>query len=178
MKVSATRSALSLLSELKEKYGEKLMFHQSGGCCDGSAPMCFQEGEFPLGDNDIKLGEIGGVPFYMNGDQYEKWKHTDLTIDAVKFIVSTITDTDTTINVHLYSFDMANTGGTNDGNLSNGTVLADGQATSVDKNVIKSVDMTIQSSSVTSGKVIALAVENVTNTDYINIQVQVKYHIA
>ena len=79
MKVSATRSALSLLSELKEKYGEKLMFHQSGGCCDGSAPMCFQEGEFPLGDNDIKLGEIGGVPFYMNGDQYEKWKHTDLT---------------------------------------------------------------------------------------------------
>ena len=53
MKVSATHSALSLLSELKEKYGEKLMFHQSGGCCDGSAPMCFQEGEFPLGDNDI-----------------------------------------------------------------------------------------------------------------------------
>ena len=61
MKVSATHSALSLLSELKQKYGEKLMFHQSGGCCDGSAPMCFQEGEFPLGDNDIKLGEIGGV---------------------------------------------------------------------------------------------------------------------
>ena len=86
MKVSATNSALNLLSELKERYGEKLMFHQSGGCCDGSAPMCFQEGEFPLGDNDIKLGEIGGVPFYMNGDQYEKWKHTDLTIDAVKGI--------------------------------------------------------------------------------------------
>ena len=79
MKVSATQSALNLLSKLQEKYGEKLMFHQSGGCCDGSAPMCFQEGEFPLGDNDIKLGEIGGVPFYMNGDQYEKWKHTDLS---------------------------------------------------------------------------------------------------
>ena len=62
------------------------MFHQSGGCCDGSAPMCFQEGEFPLGDNDVKLGEIGGVPFYMNGDMYEKWKHTDLTIDAVSGI--------------------------------------------------------------------------------------------
>ena len=62
------------------------MFHQSGGCCDGSAPMCFQEGEFPLGDNDVKLGEIGGVPFYMNGDMYEKWKHTDLTIDAVNGI--------------------------------------------------------------------------------------------
>ena len=83
MKVSATNSALSLLSKLQEKYGKNLMFHQSGGCCDGSAPMCFKEGEFPLGDNDIKLGEIGGVPFYMNGDQYEKWKHTDLTIDAV-----------------------------------------------------------------------------------------------
>ena len=86
MKVSATHAALNLLSKLQEKYGEKLMFHQSGGCCDGSAPMCFKEGEFPLGDNDIKLGEIGGVPFYMNGDQYEKWKHTDLTIDAVKGI--------------------------------------------------------------------------------------------
>ena len=86
MKVSATHSALNLLSELQERYGEKLMFHQSGGCCDGSAPMCYPEGEFPLGDNDVKLGEIGGVPFYMNADQYEKWKHTDLTIDAVKGI--------------------------------------------------------------------------------------------
>ena len=86
MKVSATHAALSLLSKLQKKYGEKLIFHQSGGCCDGSAPMCFKEGEFPLGDNDVKLGEIGGVPFYMNGDQYEKWKHTDLTIDAVNGI--------------------------------------------------------------------------------------------
>ena len=49
MKVSATHAALSLLSKLQEQYGEKLMFHQSGGCCDGSAPMCFKEGEFPLG---------------------------------------------------------------------------------------------------------------------------------
>ena len=86
MKVSATHSALNLLSELQERYGKKLMFHQSGGCCDGSAPMCYPEGEIPLGDNDVKLGEIGGVPFYMNADQYEKWKHTDLTIDAVKGI--------------------------------------------------------------------------------------------
>ena len=54
MKVSATNSALNLLSELQVKYGEKLMFHQSGGCCDGSAPMCFQEGEFPLADTDVK----------------------------------------------------------------------------------------------------------------------------
>ena len=86
MKVSFTLSAKKLLSEIKEVHGEDLLFHQSGGCCDGSAPMCFKEGEFPLGDNDVKLGEIGGVPFYMNGDQYEKWKHTDLTIDAVKGI--------------------------------------------------------------------------------------------
>ena len=86
MKVSFTLSAKKLLNEIKEVQGDDLLFHQSGGCCDGSAPMCFQEGEFPLGDNDIKLGEIGGVPFYMNADQYEKWKHTDLTIDAVKGI--------------------------------------------------------------------------------------------
>ena len=84
-RVISTPEANNLIERLKVEHGD-LMFHQSGGCCDGSAPMCFQEGEFPLGDNDIKLGEIGGVPFYMNGDQYEKWKHTDLTIDAVKGI--------------------------------------------------------------------------------------------
>ena len=83
--VEATQEALDLIEEIKKDYGE-VLFHQSGGCCDGSAPMCFQEGEFPLGDNDVKLGEIGGVPFYMNGDQFEKWKHTDLTIDAVNGI--------------------------------------------------------------------------------------------
>ena len=102
----------------------------------------------------------------------------NITIDAVKVFVSTDQDTDTTINVHLMSYDMVADGTTNDGNLSNGTVLADGQATSVDRNVLKSIDLTIQSSSVTSGKVIACFVENETNTDDINIQVQVKYHIA
>ena len=102
----------------------------------------------------------------------------NMTIDAVKVFVSTDQDTDTTINVHLNSFDMVADGTTNDGNLSNGTVLADGQATSVDRNVLKSIDLTIQSSSVTSGKVIACFVENETNTNDINIQVQVKYHIA
>ena len=102
----------------------------------------------------------------------------NITIDAVKVFASTDQDTDCTLNYHLMSFDMVSDGTTNDGNLTNGTVLADGQATSVDRNVLKSTDLTIQSSSVTSGKVIALAVENVTNTDYINIQVQVKYHIA
>ena len=102
----------------------------------------------------------------------------NMTIDACKAMVSTDQDTDCTINVHLMSFDMVADGTTNDGNLSNGTVLADGQATSVDRNVLKSTDLTIQSSSVTSGKVIACLVENETNTDDITIQVQVKYHIA
>ena len=86
MKVSATHAALNLLSKLQEKYGEKLMFHQSGGCCDGSAPMCFPAKEYLVGNSDVKLGEIEGTPFYINEDQYEKWKHTDLTIDAVNGI--------------------------------------------------------------------------------------------
>ena len=102
----------------------------------------------------------------------------NMTIDAVKVFASTDQDTDCTLNYHLMSYDMTADGTTSDGNLSNGTVLADGQATSVDRNVLKSTDLTIQSSSVTSGKVIACFVENETNTDDINIQVQVKYHIA
>ena len=100
----------------------------------------------------------------------------NLTIDAVKFIVSTTTDTDTTINVHLYSFDISNLGGTNDGNLSNGTLLANGQATSVDRNVIKTVTCSIDSASVSANKVIACFVENETNTDSIMLQTQVLYH--
>ena len=102
----------------------------------------------------------------------------NMTIDAVKVFASTDQDTDCTLNYHVMSYDMVADGTTNDGNLSNGTVLADGQATSVDRNVIKSTDLTIQNSSVTSGKVIACFVENETNTDDINLQVQVKYHIA
>jgi len=102
----------------------------------------------------------------------------NITIDACKALISTDTSTDTVCNVHLMSYDMVNDGTTNDGNLSNGTVLADGQATAVDNAVIKTVDCTIQSSSVTSGKIIACLVENETNTDDITISVQVKYHIA
>ena len=99
-------------------------------------------------------------------------------LDAVKVLASNDSDADCVYNYHLMSYDMVNDGTTNDGNLTNGTVLADGQATAVDRSVIKSTDLTIQSSSVTSGKVIACFVENETNTDDINIQVQVKYHIA
>jgi len=59
------------------------MFHQSGGCCDGSAPMCYPAGEFKIGCNDVKLGEIAGTPVYMDADQFNHWKHTQLTIDVV-----------------------------------------------------------------------------------------------
>ena len=100
----------------------------------------------------------------------------NLTIDAVKFIVSTTTDTDCTINVHLYSFDITNAGGTSDGNLTNGTLLANGQATSVDRNVIKTISCSIDSASVSANKVIACFVENETNTDSIMLQTQVLYH--
>jgi len=80
--VLATDSALALIEKLKSRHGD-LMFHQSGGCCDGSSPMCFPRGEFLLGDNDVQLGEIGDTPFYMSRSQFEYWKHTQLTVDVV-----------------------------------------------------------------------------------------------
>lgn len=81
-KVTATDATLELMESLKKRHGE-LMFHQSGGCCDGSAPMCFAADEFKVGESDILLGEIGGAPFYISKDQYEYWKHTQLIIDVV-----------------------------------------------------------------------------------------------
>jgi uncharacterized protein (DUF779 family) len=81
-RVLATDATLALLDRLRAKHGP-LMFHQSGGCCDGSAPMCYPEGEFRVGGNDVKLGEIAGVPFYMDADQFDYWKHTQLIIDVV-----------------------------------------------------------------------------------------------
>ena len=83
MTVTATEAALALIDEIKARVGPGLIFHQSGGCCDGSAPMLFERGDYILGDSDVLVGEIGGVPFYMNADQYARWKHTDLTIDAI-----------------------------------------------------------------------------------------------
>jgi uncharacterized protein len=80
--VLATDAALALIEKLKAKYGD-LMFHQSGGCCDGSSPMCYPRGEFLVGDNDVRLGEIGDTPFYMSRSQFDYWKHTQLTIDVV-----------------------------------------------------------------------------------------------
>ncbi|WP_417900256.1 DUF779 domain-containing protein [Bacillus haimaensis] len=81
-KVLATEPALELIEKLVAKHGP-VLFHQSGGCCDGSSPMCYPKEEFLIGDSDVCLGEIGGVPFYMNKKQYEYWKHTQLIIDVV-----------------------------------------------------------------------------------------------
>lgn len=82
-RVTATKPALELIEALKQKHGP-LMFHQSGGCCDGSSPMCYPAGELLIGDQDVKLGEIGGCPFFISASQYEYWQHTQLIIDIVK----------------------------------------------------------------------------------------------
>ena len=81
-KVSATSAALALLAEIVADHGP-VMFHQSGGCCDGSSPMCYPVGEFVVGDLDVLLGHIGGASVYISGPQYEAWRHTDLIIDVV-----------------------------------------------------------------------------------------------
>ncbi|WP_280155557.1 DUF779 domain-containing protein [Piscinibacter sp. XHJ-5] len=80
--VVATEAALALIERLAARHGP-LMFHQSGGCCDGSAPMCYPLGDFQVGDGDRLLGEIGGMPFYISASQYEYWCHTQLIIDVV-----------------------------------------------------------------------------------------------
>lgn len=83
LRVTLTPKAAILINELKQKHGE-LMFHQSGGCCDGSAPMCYPLGDFKVGNADIKIGEIEGCPFFISKSQYQAWSHTHLTIDVVK----------------------------------------------------------------------------------------------
>lgn len=80
-RVRVTDEAKKVINELRAKHGE-LMFHQSGGCCDGSSPMCYEAGEFLVGSSDVWLGEIDGCDFYMAKDQFEFWKHTELTIDV------------------------------------------------------------------------------------------------
>lgn len=81
-RVLATDATLELIEQLKVKHGP-LMFHQSGGCCDGSSPMCYPDGDLIIGDQDVLLGRIGDVPFYMHKNQYDYWKHTQLIIDVV-----------------------------------------------------------------------------------------------
>ena len=81
-RVLATDAALDLIAEIKRDHPD-ILFHQSGGCCDGSSPMCYPANEFMIGDSDVKLGEIGGVPVYISASQFEAWKHTQLIIDVV-----------------------------------------------------------------------------------------------
>jgi uncharacterized protein (DUF779 family) len=82
-RLSVTDKAKDVIDQLREKHGD-LMFHQSGGCCDGSAPMCFAKGEFLLGSRDLCLGEIHGCKFYMAADQFEYYKNMHITIDVSK----------------------------------------------------------------------------------------------
>ena len=81
-RLSFTKDTEDLVNELTEIHGD-LVFHQSGGCCDGSAPMCFPRDEFKVGSRDIYLGEIKGQPFFIAHDQYAYWEHTKLIIDVV-----------------------------------------------------------------------------------------------
>ncbi|MCW1413977.1 DUF779 domain-containing protein [Rhizobium sp. 1AS11] len=82
LRVLATDAALDLIAEIKRDHPD-ILFHQSGGCCDGSSPMCYPANEFMIGDSDVSLGEIGGVPVYISASQFEAWKHTQLIIDVV-----------------------------------------------------------------------------------------------
>jgi uncharacterized protein (DUF779 family) len=81
-RVLITETAAELLSGLRERHGP-LMFHQSGGCCDGSSPMCYPDGEFIVGDRDVLLGIVEASPVWISGPQFDAWKHTQLVIDAV-----------------------------------------------------------------------------------------------
>lgn len=82
-RILSTRKANDIIDKLKRDNGE-LMFHQSGGCCDGSSPMCFQAGELMVNELDVLIGEVRGCPFYMSNDQFQYWKHTQLTLDIVE----------------------------------------------------------------------------------------------
>lgn len=90
-RVALTPAAVELLQQLIDRHGE-LMFHQSGGCCDGSAPMCFAAGDFLTSDADVLLGTFeipvgegrtSPVEFWMSAEQFQLWKHTHLTVDVV-----------------------------------------------------------------------------------------------
>lgn len=80
-RVAVTEDAATVIDRLRSVHGE-LMFHQSGGCCDGSSPMCFAVGDFHVGSSDVWLGRVHGCDFYMSQDQFNYWKHTHLTVDV------------------------------------------------------------------------------------------------
>ena len=77
-----TDAAADLLRRLQQQHGP-VMFHQSGGCCDGSSPMCYPQGEFIVGDRDVLLGELQGAPVWISGPQFQAWKHTQVILDVV-----------------------------------------------------------------------------------------------
>lgn len=81
-RILVTPAASELINVLKVGFGD-LVFHQSGGCCDGSAPMCFMKDEFKIGSSDVGLGYVDGFGFWMSKDQFEYWQHTQLTLDVV-----------------------------------------------------------------------------------------------
>ncbi len=81
-RVGITPEAITVLRQLKAAHGD-LLFHQSGGCCDGSSPMCYPAREFKVGQRDVHLGDVDGVPVYIGGLQFEAWRHTQLLIDVV-----------------------------------------------------------------------------------------------
>ena len=82
-RVVATEAARAMIRQLEARHG-RLMFHQSGGCCDGSSPMCYPAGEFRTGAQDVFLGKIVDTPFFIGANQFEYWRHTQLIIDVVK----------------------------------------------------------------------------------------------
>ncbi len=82
-KILITEEAKALIDTIRSKNGE-LMFHQSGGCCDGSQPMCFEKGDFKVGESDVLLGNVNGCEFWMGKEQYKYWEHTQLTLDVTK----------------------------------------------------------------------------------------------
>lgn len=81
-RVTATPAALAFLAQLVAEHGP-VLFHQSGGCCDGSSPMCYPRDDFIIGDRDVKLGEVGGTPVYIGAAQFDLWRHTQLVLDVV-----------------------------------------------------------------------------------------------
>ena len=82
-RVVATPEALALIEEMKSQHGE-VLFHQSGGCCDNSAANCYLPTDLTIGPYDVKLGDVGGVPFYIGKLQYDYWKHTQLILDVIE----------------------------------------------------------------------------------------------
>lgn len=80
-RILATPAAIDTIDTLRKRLDRNLMFHQSGGCCDGSSPMCFEKGDFKIGSQDVLLGQVHGCDFFMSADQFEYWKYSELTLD-------------------------------------------------------------------------------------------------